>query len=146
MGGEITVQSEPGSGALFCVRIPFALLTGQADLERDPLCHDKSLPGPQLLAGLPCLVLGGPDGIAGDLATYLEYEQVLVETATDPALAALWLAKRADGLCVVVVDSAGTNSPMEQLRAAARAYPHPPRMAQVLRVRRRCDAVLCTAT
>jgi CheY-like chemotaxis protein/HPt (histidine-containing phosphotransfer) domain-containing protein len=100
-----------------------ALLTGQVDLEHDPLGHDKSLPGPQLLAGLPCLVLGGPGGIAGDLATYLEHAHALVERASDPAMAALWLAKHPAGLCVVVIDTAGANSPLEQLRLAARAHP-----------------------
>jgi CheY-like chemotaxis protein/HPt (histidine-containing phosphotransfer) domain-containing protein len=125
MGGEITVQSEPGNGALFCVRIPFALSTDQEDLDGDPSVQVRPIPDPQLLAGLSCLVLGGPNGITDDLTTYLEHEHALVERATDPAMAVVWMAQRPVGLCVivVVVDSADANSPLEQLRAAARAYP-----------------------
>jgi len=117
MGGEITLSSEPGKGTTLNVRLPFALPPEQpaADV------------APSLVAGLPCLVVGGPESLADDLAAYLEYNGALVERAADPAAALQWIANHS-GLCIVVVDTAGSEPPLatpllDSLRAAAFARP-----------------------
>ncbi len=113
MGGEITVRSEPGKGAMFSVRLPFDLPPEQrAENER-----------PSLIAGLHCLVVGGAESLAGDLAAYLVHDGATVERAPDIAAARQWVARRPPGPCIVVIDTAGANPPLDELRAAAHARP-----------------------
>ncbi|MCX7171042.1 MAG: PAS domain S-box protein [Proteobacteria bacterium] len=120
MGGEISVQSEPGKGATFSVHIPFTLPTEL----REP---GQDLPGladlhPQLLAGLPCLVTGDTKGLADDLARYLADDNAAVKQATDLASVRRWIASRPAGPCVIVSDSAA-GLPLDDLRSAAGDYP-----------------------
>ena len=118
MEGEITVHSAPGKGSLFSVRIPFALLAGQHDAGR-------LKPSLQLVAGLSCLVvdMDGSHGLGDDFAAYLAYDKAVIERAKDMATARQWIANRPAGLRIVVVDTAGKTPPLDELRAAASAYP-----------------------
>ncbi|MDP4030293.1 MAG: PAS domain S-box protein [Gallionella sp.] len=137
MGGEITVRSEPGKGAMFGVRLPFDLPPEQIDVGRistRPLRqaqdrHDDGvglkpdLQNLNLIAGLHCLVVGGAESLADDLAAYLAHDGATVERAPDIAAARQWIAGRPPGLCIVVIDTAGVNPPLGELRAAAHARP-----------------------
>nr|WP_242466200.1 hybrid sensor histidine kinase/response regulator [Chromatium okenii] len=114
MDGEIAVQSKPDQGSLFSVRIPFALPTQQCG-GGDPVQSN--------VAGLPCLVMDSADGIADDLATYLTYDQALVDRAADLTTARQWIANHAAGRSIVVIDARNANSLLDDLRASARAYP-----------------------
>ncbi|MFZ2303053.1 MAG: PAS domain S-box protein [Gallionella sp.] len=113
MGGEITVRSEPGKGAMFSVRLPF-------DLPPEQRAENGR---PSLITGLHCLVVGGAESLADDLAAYLAHDGATVERAPDIAAARQWIASRPPGLCIVVIDTAGVNPPLDELRAAAHARP-----------------------
>lgn len=124
MDGEIAVHSKPNQGSLFSVRIPFDLPTSPS------ACSDPAQPAAihvapdsHLVAGLPCLVMDSPDGIADDLVTYLSYDQAMVDRAADLTTARQWIATRAAGRSIVVIDARTANFPLDDLRATARAYP-----------------------
>ncbi|MDP2761992.1 MAG: PAS domain S-box protein [Sideroxyarcus sp.] len=110
MGGEITLHSEPGKGSMFSVRLPFPLLPEQ------PATDEAS----SLVAELHCLVVSGAESLADDLATYLVHGGARVERAEDLAAANEWIAARTPGLCIVVIDTAGSEPPLDELRATAR--------------------------
>jgi signal transduction histidine kinase/CheY-like chemotaxis protein/HPt (histidine-containing phosphotransfer) domain-containing protein len=63
MGGTVSVQSTPGQGSRFVLRVPFTVLAASE-------AENKA---PSLVNGLACLVVedGGGDDIARDLQTYL---------------------------------------------------------------------------
>jgi PAS domain S-box-containing protein len=111
MGGEISVQSVPGKGSTFIVHLTFKRLPEQPDATAN------------LVAGLHCLVVGGMDGLAGDIFAYLAHTGALVEQKAELAAVKVWIASRPPGMCIVVADTAAPNLPLDQLRAAARAHP-----------------------
>ncbi|MFA7238645.1 MAG: PAS domain S-box protein [Sulfuricellaceae bacterium] len=113
MGGKITVQSKPGKGSMFSAYLPFRLLPEQPDANK--------IPSP--VAGLSCLVVGGTGGMAEDIAAYLVHAGAEVGRVADLGHVKEWIAGRPPGLCIVVIDIAATNPPLEELRAAARAHP-----------------------
>jgi PAS domain S-box-containing protein len=109
MGGEIAVQSESGKGSLFTVQLPFARVQGKSDGQE----------GPSRLTGLSCLVLGDADGVADDLAAYLEYDGARVARAHNLNDGRQWIAGHAPGLCVVVIDQSRSAALIDELRVAA---------------------------
>ncbi len=136
MGGEIAVHSEPGKGSLFCMRVPFDLPQEQ------PVAGEVS----SLVAGLPCLVVGGKESLADDLAAYLAHDGAVVERATDTAAMRQWIVSRPPGSCIVVIDTAGVNPPpdtslLDELRIAARPEAGVRFVAIERGGRRRCRAV-----
>ncbi|MDO8466158.1 MAG: ATP-binding protein, partial [Gallionella sp.] len=116
MGGDVAIQSEPGKGSIFSTRLTFDLPPEQ------PVAGEVS----SLVTGLSCLVVGGKESLADDLAAYLAHDGAAVERAEDLTAAQLWVARRPSGLCAVIIDTAGAHLPLatpllDGLRVAARA-------------------------
>ena len=114
MGGSIAVQSAPGEGATFQVRLPFTLAPAE----------DAVVEPPSVIAGLHCVVIGRASGLADDLAAYLTYAQALVERVPDLAHARLRAAERV-GVSVWVIDAGDEPQPLAQMRAVTRAEINP---------------------
>lgn len=118
MNGEIAVQSVQGEGSTFVASLPFAPLPAGSGASTEV----------SEVAGLSCLVVGSPEGLAGDLATYLIHDGAIVEQVPDLAAArehvqTLALASApASGPRVWVIDTAGDPLP-DSLRIAAAALP-----------------------
>lgn len=113
MGGKIAVQSTPGKGTIFSVRLPFA----------PSLTKANGAGVDATAAGLSCLVVGDTEGLAGDLSVYLSSAGATVEQAPDLNA----IRKRSDSqspsLWVWVIDAGETRPSPDALRAAALVQP-----------------------
>ncbi|MEP7300615.1 MAG: ATP-binding protein [Caldimonas sp.] len=92
MGGALDVKSEQGRGSVFTLRLPVAPVAPQPD--EDVLPFD--------LTGVPCLVEGEPEGLANDVAVYLEHAGASVHRAEDRSAARQWFRDCAAGTVVGV--------------------------------------------
>jgi len=67
------------------------------------------------------------ESLADDLAAYLVHDGAVVERSEDLAAIDEWITSRPPGLCIVIIDTAGSpplpTSLLDGLRAAARAHP-----------------------
>ena len=91
MGGQMTVQSEPGRGSTFTVTLPLEPIAGAAPREFADL------------SGVCCLVVASPDWRCDDAADYLRHAGARVEVATDSHDAQQALS-RMNAPCIVVHD------------------------------------------
>jgi signal transduction histidine kinase/CheY-like chemotaxis protein len=123
MGGSVEVATAPGSGSTFTLRLPFELPPAEAPpvLQQQPL------------ADLPCLVVGGPGGLADDLASYLGSEGAAVGRVAELGAAEAWSRARPNCLAVWVVEAGEDPYALEpQLRALRQQCPSDVRVVMVV--------------
>ncbi len=115
MDGDISVQSTPGQGSTFILHLPCA----PAAAMETPASAGAEHP---LLAGLSCLAVGGPDGLADDLAAYLSAAGAQVERAPDLAAAGAHPGPAAPGPWVWLIDAGAAPDAPDALRALIDAH------------------------
>tara|TARA_R110001599_G_C12276844_1_gene662663 strand:- start:8567 stop:10969 length:2403 start_codon:yes stop_codon:yes gene_type:complete len=105
MGGSITVESNLGQGAVFKVRIPFAV--------DSRLSQEQELPSG--VEGLPCLLVGDALGPVSALAAYLIHAGASVKQVSDITAAEAWAEGNRDaGKWLWIIEMEGMLSDKEQ--------------------------------
>ncbi|OZA27370.1 MAG: hypothetical protein B7X93_09200 [Hydrogenophilales bacterium 17-61-9] len=110
MGGHLVVQSTPGKGSTFTVRLQFTLPQSQSGA-----VHPASQ-----VAGLSCLVVGSPDGLSENFAAYLADAGARVERAADLAQALNLMPGLPPGLWIWVIDAVDIPLALDELRVLDR--------------------------
>ncbi|MTJ81093.1 MAG: response regulator [Telmatospirillum sp.] len=116
MHGRISAVSIPGSGSTFTLRLPFAIAPEDGTAPRPE-------PRPQEVAGLYCLVIGGPSSLAADIALQLDHDGAMVATAPDLAFASTTCASPPPSgttppVRVWIIDTEGEDPPPSEAVAA----------------------------
>jgi two-component system, sensor histidine kinase and response regulator len=110
MGGTVSVDSGIRLGSKFRVRLPFAPVPQAA----------QPVEWAVDLKGLSCLVVGGSQGLADDLATYLQADGAGVRRAADEGAMSEWAREQPPGVAVCVLEAAGPLPSIADLRARLR--------------------------
>jgi signal transduction histidine kinase/CheY-like chemotaxis protein/HPt (histidine-containing phosphotransfer) domain-containing protein len=110
MGGRIRVDSRPNEGSTFLVCLPFAMVPQAAEDE----------PPASSLVALPCLVIGGQEGIGDDLASYLSADGAAVDRALDRPAIDRWTQAQPAGCAVWVMEVTDELPVLQELREATR--------------------------
>ncbi|MDO8932624.1 MAG: ATP-binding protein, partial [Rhodocyclaceae bacterium] len=130
MGGDIRVDSAPGQGSTFSVRLSFSLVAKTPGTEATAEATT--------LTGLPCRVVGNADSLADDLAAYLAAAGARVERTPDLAAAGARPPPAAPGPWVWLIDSGPVDPDPAALLALTATWPaHDLRFVLVGRGKRR---------
>ncbi|MHB1093877.1 PAS domain-containing protein [Thiobacillus sp.] len=110
MGGHLGVQSTPGIGSTFTVRLQFTLPQIQAGAV-NTVSH---------VAGLSCLVVGSPDGLSENFAAYLAHAGARVERVADLVQAHRLMRGLPPGRWIWVIDAVEVPLVLDELRTPDR--------------------------
>ncbi len=105
MGGDISVESELGSGSTFTFRVPLTLVP---DTMSSPQACNYA-------AGLSCMVVGDENSLAPDIATYLAHGGAKVKRFENPVLAREWVHTQVPGVWLWVIDAGENHLSLEEL-------------------------------
>jgi PAS domain S-box-containing protein len=118
MDGRVTLESAIGEGSTFSVR----LRCGLPEIEAPKTGRSGDRPASEV-AGLSCIAIGGPGGVADDIAAYLTHDGARVERVVDLAGADALLRAAPNGAWVCILDAAKLAAPLDALHALAHGLP-----------------------